>query len=87
MPSDGKTAAFSLFSQVVNCLLQTNVTDENIGDTKEEKKIFSQVRRNTLLQYTEALLAEEIRCEDVYEKNSLKDMSIRERDKPICRTQ
>lgn len=72
----GKTTRTTTFSRIVDHLLHTYSTEENIADTKDEIMMFSQVPDKPLSKYPEKLVAKTLCCGDTYEEHDRNEIFI-----------
>lgn len=65
------------YKQVVNYLLRTYETDENITDTGDEITMFMLLADKTSTQHAKKVMAKTLRCGDVYEEQVLNEVFIK----------
>lgn len=70
----GKTTTLTRYSQLDTYLLQTYATRENIADSENETKVFSQPPNKTPLQYDAELVTKAIRCGDLYKEHDMNEI-------------
>lgn len=67
-----RTTTMTTKAQVVNYLLFTYATDENITYTKVKITMLTQPSNKTHSHYSGLLVVKELRCRDVYDEHGLK---------------
>lgn len=84
-----KDSTMTSYSLVVNYLLRTYATNENISKAESVIKFFKQGDSMTLVEYGNTLSGKKLRCDTVYQKRCIKSLfveGLNDRTKPAVQT-